>query len=100
MANDILYKASLHLGASPQNKRSSLLYKTPTVGNRQQIYLSTFCYLTGLEVGEENRQDGGERHEPVFPSYHKPSALKLWPGNYPFVPEEEGSIPSSSQGGA
>jgi hypothetical protein len=36
MANDLLYKASLHLGASPQNKRSSLLYKIPTVGNRQQ----------------------------------------------------------------
>jgi hypothetical protein len=37
MANDLLYKASLHLGASPQNKRGSLLYKIPTVGNRQQI---------------------------------------------------------------
>jgi hypothetical protein len=36
MANDLLYKASPHLGASPQNKRSSLLYKIPTVGNRQQ----------------------------------------------------------------
>jgi hypothetical protein len=35
MANDLLYKASLHLGASPQNKRSSLLYKIPTAGNRQ-----------------------------------------------------------------
>jgi hypothetical protein len=36
MANDLLYKASLHLGASPQNKRSSLLYKIPTVRNKQQ----------------------------------------------------------------
>jgi hypothetical protein len=36
MANDLLYKASPHLGASPQNKRSSLLYKIQTVGNRQQ----------------------------------------------------------------
>jgi hypothetical protein len=36
MANDLLYKASLHLGASSQNKRRSLLYKIPTVGNRQQ----------------------------------------------------------------
>jgi hypothetical protein len=36
MANDLLYKASLHLGASPQNKRGSLLYKIQTVGNRQQ----------------------------------------------------------------
>jgi hypothetical protein len=35
MANDLLYKATLHLGASPQNKRSSLLYKIQTVGNRQ-----------------------------------------------------------------
>jgi hypothetical protein len=35
MANDLLYNASLHLGAIPQNKRSSLLYKIPTVGNRQ-----------------------------------------------------------------
>jgi hypothetical protein len=35
MANDLLYKASLHLGASPQNKRSSPLYKIPTVGNRK-----------------------------------------------------------------
>jgi hypothetical protein len=39
MANDLLYKASLHLGASPQNKRRSLLYKIPTVGNRQHIGL-------------------------------------------------------------
>jgi hypothetical protein len=37
MANGLLYKASLHLGASPQNKRSSLLYQIPTVGNRQQV---------------------------------------------------------------
>jgi hypothetical protein len=37
MANDLLYEASLHLGASPQKKRSSLLYKTPTVGKRQQL---------------------------------------------------------------
>jgi hypothetical protein len=37
MANDLLYKASLHLGASPQNKRSTLLYKIPTVGNRQHV---------------------------------------------------------------
>jgi hypothetical protein len=36
MANDLLYKASPHLGASPQNKRSSLLYKIQTVGNRHQ----------------------------------------------------------------
>jgi hypothetical protein len=36
MANDLLYKASLHLGASSQNKRSSLLYKIQTVENRQQ----------------------------------------------------------------
>jgi hypothetical protein len=35
MANDLLYEASLQLGASPQNKRSSLLYKIPTVRNRQ-----------------------------------------------------------------
>jgi hypothetical protein len=35
VANDLLYKASLHLGDSPQNKRSSLLYKILTVGNRQ-----------------------------------------------------------------
>jgi hypothetical protein len=40
MANDLLYKASLHLGASHQNKRSSLFYKIPTVGNRQQIHFS------------------------------------------------------------
>jgi hypothetical protein len=37
MANDLLYKASLHLGASPQNKRSSLLYKIQTVRNIQQF---------------------------------------------------------------
>jgi hypothetical protein len=37
MANDLLYKASLHLGASPQNKRSSLLYKIQTVGNIQHL---------------------------------------------------------------
>jgi hypothetical protein len=35
MANDRLYNASLHLRASPQNKRSSLLYKIQTVGNGQ-----------------------------------------------------------------
>jgi hypothetical protein len=37
MANYLLCKASLNLGASPQNKRSSVLYKIPTVGNRQRI---------------------------------------------------------------
>jgi hypothetical protein len=40
MANDLLYKAILHLGASPQNKRSSLLYKIQTVGNRQHHALA------------------------------------------------------------
>jgi hypothetical protein len=45
MANDLLYKASLPLGASPQNKRSSLLYKIPTVGNRQQLVVTNMQRL-------------------------------------------------------
>jgi hypothetical protein len=36
MANDLLYKASLHLGVSPQNKRGSLLHKIQLIGNIQQ----------------------------------------------------------------
>jgi hypothetical protein len=36
MANDLLYKASLHFGASPQNTRSSLLHKIQTIGNSHQ----------------------------------------------------------------
>jgi hypothetical protein len=36
MANDLLYKASLHLGVSPQSKRGSLLHKLQTDGNIQQ----------------------------------------------------------------
>jgi hypothetical protein len=49
MANDLLYKASLHLGASPQNKRSSLLYKIPTAGNRQQCtVLAHLISWTGM----------------------------------------------------
>jgi hypothetical protein len=47
MANDLPYKASLHLGASPQNKRSSLLYKIPTVGNRQH---QTACINRVIEL--------------------------------------------------
>jgi hypothetical protein len=37
MANELLNKASLHLGASPQNERGSLLYKIPTVGNSNTV---------------------------------------------------------------
>jgi hypothetical protein len=53
MANDLLYKAILHLGASPQNKRSSLLYKIPTVGNRQQQELIDALFLVSNLVTEK-----------------------------------------------
>jgi hypothetical protein len=36
MANNLLYKASLHLGASPQ-KKGAAYYKIQTVGDRQQF---------------------------------------------------------------
>jgi hypothetical protein len=51
MANDLLYKARLHLEASPQNERSSLLYKIQTVGNRQHRTPALNRAITQLWAG-------------------------------------------------
>jgi hypothetical protein len=76
MANDLLYKASLHLGASPQNKRSSLLDKIPTAGNRQQAVASLQLSIKfGVLHSSYNALDNGEVGEKRYHGLHFPPAL-------------------------
>jgi hypothetical protein len=84
MANDLLYKASLHLGASPQNKRSSLLYKIPTVGNRQQPGIAGF-FRHGRALGRRGctwpwRSEDGLCKRSASQTLH-PVARRCWRTN-------------------
>jgi hypothetical protein len=74
MANDLLYKASLHLGASPPNKRSSLLYKIPTVGNRQHNTLPTATNIHSLQRLASCGEDYTTAVTPYGPRGLRPNA--------------------------
>jgi hypothetical protein len=89
MANDLLFKASIHLGASPQNKRSSLLYKIQTVGNRQQAPISNITRAKNAFLWRE-------KHDKAFAAlkhrFTTAPVLKLPDPTKPYIVKTDASM--------